>query len=105
MILPSELENKRTSGATRHAASSCLRQPLQGIIPPMVTPLRDRDTLDLAGLERLVEHILDGGVHGLFVLGTTGKGPSLSHRLRRGLVDRTTPTVQFFATNAGSGAP
>ena len=29
-----------------------------GIIVPMVTPLVDRDTLDVAGLERLIEHIL-----------------------------------------------
>lgn len=54
----------------------------------MVTPLKDRDTLDLAGLERLVEHILAGGVHGLFLLGTTGEGPSLSYRLRCELIER-----------------
>lgn len=60
---------------------------LQGIIPPMVTPLRDRDQLDHAGLERLVDHLVAGGVHALFVLGTTGEAPSLSYRLRRELVD------------------
>jgi dihydrodipicolinate synthase/N-acetylneuraminate lyase len=60
-----------------------------GIIPPMITPLRDRDELDVAGLERLIEHILAGGVHGLFVLGTTGEAPSLSYRLRRELIERT----------------
>ncbi len=61
---------------------------LTGIIPPMITPLRDRDTLDVPGLERLVENILNGGVSGLFILGTTGEGPSLSYRLRRELVER-----------------
>lgn len=60
-----------------------------GIIPPMVTPLRDRDALDMPGLERLIEHILAGGVHGLFILGTTGEGPSLSYRLRKELIERT----------------
>lgn len=65
-----------------------LPRPLRGIVPPMVTPLKDRDTLDLAGLERLVEHILAGGVHGLFILGTTGEGPSLSYRLRCELIER-----------------
>ena len=60
-----------------------------GIIPPMVTPLRGRDSLDEAGLERLIEHILAGGVHGLFLLGTTGEGPSLSYRLRKELIERT----------------
>jgi len=61
----------------------------QGIIPPMITPLTDRDTLDVAGLERLVERLVDGGVSGIFALGTTGEAPSLSYRLRRELVERT----------------
>lgn len=54
----------------------------------MVTPLRGRDELDVPGLERLLEHILAGGVSGLFILGTTGEGPSLSYRLRRELIER-----------------
>ncbi len=63
--------------------------PFRGIIPPIVTPLRSRDELDVAGLEKLIEHILAGGVHGLFVLGTTGEAPSLSYRLRRELIECT----------------
>ncbi len=55
----------------------------------MVTPLRARDELDGTGLERLIEHILEGGVSGLFILGTTGEGPSLSYRLRRELITQT----------------
>jgi len=65
-----------------------LSKPLQGIIPPMVTPLADGDALDVAGLERLVEHILAGGVNGLFILGTSGEALSLSLRLRQELVGR-----------------
>jgi 4-hydroxy-tetrahydrodipicolinate synthase len=60
----------------------------RGVIPPLVTPLSDRDTLDEAGLERLIEHVLAGGVHGLFILGTTGEAPSLSYRLRCELIGR-----------------
>ena len=60
----------------------------------MVTPLRGRDELDLPGLERLIEHILKGGVSGLFILGTTGEGPSLSYHLRRELIQRTCRQVQ-----------
>jgi 4-hydroxy-tetrahydrodipicolinate synthase len=51
--------------------------------------LKHRDTLDVGGLEKLVEHILRGGVHGLFILGTTGEGPSLSYRLRREVIEHT----------------
>jgi dihydrodipicolinate synthase/N-acetylneuraminate lyase len=57
-----------------------------GIIPPLVTPLNDRDRLDHRGLESLIEHVLGGGVHGLFILGTTGEAPSLSYALRRELI-------------------
>ncbi len=60
----------------------------EGIIPPLVTPLTAPDVLDVGGLERLVENVLAGGVHGLFVLGTTGEGPSLSYRLRHEMVER-----------------
>jgi len=56
--------------------------------------LRDRDTLDVDGLERLIEHILSGGVSGLFILGTTGEGPSLSYRLRREFIERVCRQVK-----------
>ncbi len=64
------------------------QRTFHGIIPPMVTPLSDRDTLDVEGTERLVDHLIAGGVHGIFILGTTGEAPSLSYRLRRELIDR-----------------
>jgi 4-hydroxy-tetrahydrodipicolinate synthase len=71
-----------------------LPQILEGIIPPMVTPLTDRDALDVAGLERLIEHILGGGVNGLFLLGTTGEAPDLSYRLRYELLERACKQVK-----------
>lgn len=66
----------------------------QGIIPPMITPLTGRDTLDLEGLERLVERLVAGRVSGLFILGTTGEAPSLSYRLRRELIEHTCRLVR-----------
>lgn len=71
-----------------------LPKPLTGIIPPMVTPLLDRDTLDVEGTQRLVEHILAGGVSGLFILGTTGEAPALSYRLRYELIERVCSQVR-----------
>jgi 4-hydroxy-tetrahydrodipicolinate synthase len=50
--------------------------------------LADRDSLDVEGLHRLIEHILAAGPGGLFILGTTGEGPSLSYHLRREMVER-----------------
>ncbi len=66
---------------------------LSGIVPPLISPLKARDALDHSGLERLIEHVLAGGVHGLFLLGTTGEAPSLSYRLRRELIDRAASVV------------
>lgn len=60
--------------------------PLSGIIPPLVTPLLDNDTLDVKGLENLIERLIAGGVHGLFILGTTGEAQSLSYDLRRQMI-------------------
>jgi len=74
--------------------SDALPKPLSGIIPPLATPLLDRDSLDVAGLERLIEHVLAGGVHGLFILGTTGEAPSLSHRLRHELIERVCSQIK-----------
>ena len=74
--------------------SNVLPRPLSGIITPMVTPLLDQDSLDTAGLERLIEHIISSGVHGLFILGTTGEGPSLSYHLRYELIERVCGQVK-----------
>ena len=41
-----------------------LKKPMTGIIPPLVTPLLDNDKLDIDGLERLIERLIKGGVHG-----------------------------------------
>jgi 4-hydroxy-tetrahydrodipicolinate synthase len=59
----------------------------------MVTPLLDRDLLDIAGLERLVEQLVNGRVRAIFILGTSGEAPSLSYRLRRELITRTCQLV------------
>ena len=55
----------------------------KGIIPPLVTPLLEEERLDTAGLEKLIKHVIDGGVHGVFILGTTGEASSLSHALQK----------------------
>ena len=66
--------------------NTSFKSPLSGIIPPLVTPLLDNDTLDVASLENLIEHLIAGGVHGLFILGTTGEEQSLSYRLRKEMI-------------------
>ena len=59
---------------------------ISGIIPPLVTPLKPDRTTDLDGVHRLIEHVLAGKVHGLFVLGTTGEGPAIDARQQKEVV-------------------
>jgi 4-hydroxy-tetrahydrodipicolinate synthase len=69
-------------------------QVARGIIPPMVTPLlSDHVTLDTNGLKKLVEHLIAGEVHGIFILGTTGESTSLSYATRRQLIIETCAIV------------
>lgn len=67
---------------------------LQGIIPPLVTPLIEHDQIDVYGTESLLEHVLAGGVHGVFALGTTGEGTSLSPSSRNQYVEIVCDTVK-----------
>ena len=75
---------------SRSRAAASAGQRFRGVVVPLATPLAAIDTLDFAGLERLVEHVIDGGVDAIFLLGTTGEGPSLSHATQREVVRRVT---------------
>ena len=44
-----------------------------GIIPPIATPLAHDESIDIDALRRLIELNIAGGVHGIWVLGTTGR--------------------------------
>jgi len=46
---------------------------LEGVYVPVVTPFDRRGDLDLGTLGRVVEHLLDAGVHGIVAGGTTGE--------------------------------
>src|SRR5215216_1996594 len=58
-----------------------------GVIPPTITALNRDESLDRAGMARVVEHQIAGGVDGLFVLGSNGEGPTLRDAVRREVCD------------------
>lgn len=55
----------------------------------MVTPLMEDQTLDLKSLNLITEHLIKGGVHGIFVLGTTGESSSFSIDFKENLIKET----------------
>jgi 4-hydroxy-tetrahydrodipicolinate synthase len=58
-------------------------QRLTGVLVALVTPMRHDGQVDEPAVERLVEHVVGGGVHGLLALGSTGETASLDERARR----------------------
>src|SRR5450759_4479379 len=70
-------------------------EELTGVLPAVISPLRSDGKVDEAGVERLVEHVIDGGVHGVLALGSTGETASLDETARR------TPLWSVVAAVAG----
>ena len=66
---------------------------LSGVIPPMITPLTENRKLDVDGLSRLLNHLEQGGVSGVFVMGSSGEGPWLTADMQAALIRETRKQV------------
>ncbi|GAA1778121.1 dihydrodipicolinate synthase family protein [Pseudarthrobacter sulfonivorans] len=64
----------------------------QGVIPPVVTPRTVDGAIDVPSLENVTKHLLDGGVSGLFVLGSSGEVTHMTNT-ERDLVVQTVAGV------------
>lgn len=76
-----------------------------GILPALVTPLRDDLTLDAATLERLLGHVYAAGCHGVYLCGSTGEGVLLPAATRREIVEiaaRNTPRGRSMIVHVGA---
>lgn len=58
----------------------------EGIIPPVLTPLKKNQEVDFMAFRRLLEKLINGGVHALFVAGTAGFGSILTESQYRELI-------------------
>ncbi|MFD0314906.1 dihydrodipicolinate synthase family protein [Streptomyces flavalbus] len=67
--------------------------PLTGVVPPVCTPLTPDGEVDVASLHALIDHLVGGGVHGLFVLGSTSETAYLTDRQRALVVTETVRQV------------
>jgi 4-hydroxy-tetrahydrodipicolinate synthase len=46
---------------------------IRGVVTPLITPVDKDERVYEAGLRNVIDHVLGGGVHGVFVLGSTGE--------------------------------
>lgn len=58
----------------------------KGMIPAMPTPLNDNETINFEGYERLINHLIEGGVHCLLAGGSTGEYSMMSTDERKKLL-------------------
>lgn len=66
---------------------------LRGIMPALATPFDGAEDLDLGALPRLLDHVLDADVHGVFVLGSQGESYGLGRREKELVVEHTVSHV------------
>jgi len=64
-----------------------------GVFPALLTPFTVDDCIDTAAAERLIRYVLDGGVHGLYICGSSGEGISLTEEERRLMAEVVVKTV------------
>jgi len=77
----------------------------KGIVPALITPLTGNGDIHEKSLRQLIHHVIKGGVHGIFVSGTTGEFYGLSHQQKQNLfqlaIDEADAKVPVYAGTAG----
>lgn len=66
----------------------------RGVIPAVITPLNEDESVNYNALRKLINYLLDGGVHGIFVIGTTGEFYALSPKEKQAIIETTLDTVR-----------
>lgn len=66
---------------------------IRGVIPPLITPMDENEKLDTAALRNLIDYVIAGGVHGVFVLGSTGEFYGLDYEEKVRAVEVTMEQV------------
>src|SRR5277367_6759216 len=78
---------------------------IHGIIPPVVTPFKSDESLDLERLKKHIDWQLGHKVHGIFVLGTTGECCGLDEREKQEIIATAVAHVnKRVPVFAGTGA-
>lgn len=78
---------------------------IHGIIPPVATPMRPNEDLDLPRLEWFLDHLIAAGVHGVFVLGTNSEFYALDEAEKQAVVATAVRQVNGrVPVFAGTGA-
>lgn len=67
---------------------------VKGIIPAIITPMNDDESVNIDILRQQIERQIEGGVHGLFPFGTNGEGYILSEKEKIEVLEATMDQVK-----------
>ncbi|NVM53993.1 MAG: dihydrodipicolinate synthase family protein [Candidatus Helarchaeota archaeon] len=67
---------------------------LQGIIPAMVTLFKDDQEIDETAIRKHIDFLINNGVHGIFILGSTGEFAYLSETEKKQVIKIATDQVK-----------
>jgi 4-hydroxy-tetrahydrodipicolinate synthase len=60
---------------------------IEGIIPAVVTPFDENENVDEEGFRKIINYLIDSGVHGIFPVGSQGEFFTLTNEEKRRLID------------------
>ena len=66
---------------------------IKGVMVPILTPLSPDHEVDKSSLRRLVNYLLDNGVHGIWAAGTTGEFAALTDEQRHTAIETVVDEV------------
>lgn len=68
--------------------------PMKGIITPILTPMNPDETVNLEVLRQQIERLIQGGVHGIFPIGTNGEAYALSFDEKLAIIETCVDQVK-----------
>ncbi|OUQ38334.1 dihydrodipicolinate synthase family protein [Faecalibacterium sp. An121] len=78
---------------------------IKGIIPPIITPMNEDESINVAELRAQVNRQIEGGVHAIFCFGTNGEGYILNGKEKelvlRTVIEECNGRVPVYAGTGG----
>lgn len=81
-----------------------MAKPIEGIITAVVTPFDEDEKVDKKAFRRIIDYLIENGIHGLFPIGSQGEFYALTDQEKRELIDLAVEQVRgrvFVMPNTG----
>ncbi len=75
-----------------------MEKKYHGIIPPIISPVDKNEDIDEKGFRKLIDYCIDGGLTGIFVVGSNGETMALTQKER-------TNAIRIAVDQAGGRIP